>query len=181
MPIAPSLPCRFQGSLLDALQIARRLIPLPLAFLLLVTSGCRPTELETARSYMQLGAIPNPYVLEITCNKKNWSVRYPDEAGRPTGKGTALSASCEIHAPLGRKLVLLLKSSDYVYAMAIPQTQLKEIAVPGLEFRIEFEPTKAATLELVAEQLCGEPDSAVAGRLVIEPPRRFLQWQDRAN
>ena len=141
--------------------------------LLAVTAGYHAAERTTTA---ESAAIPNPFVLEITGSNKSWSAKYPDASG---GKGAAkvVPATREIHLPLDTKIILLLKSTDYVYTFAIPQQELKEIAVPGLEFRMTLLPTQARQLELVGEGLCGDPHTEVPGRLIFDPPSHFLKWQ----
>jgi len=79
--------------------------------------------------------------------------------------------------PLGTKIILVLKSTDYVYTFAIPEQGLKEIAVPALEFRMGLRPTKARELKLVGEGLCGDPHTEVPGRLIFDSQPLFLKWQ----
>ncbi len=143
--------------------------------LLIVLTGCFPPGSADSRPESFSTVIPDPYSIEITGSNKSWSARYPDVSGH-LGAGIKVSAGEDIHVPLGAKIILILKSTDYLYTFSIPETGLKEIAVPTLEFRIEFQPTEATQLDLVGEQLCGDPHSQVAGRLVIEPQDRFLEW-----
>jgi cytochrome c oxidase subunit 2 len=144
---------------------------------LVVIGGSYTAIWDSAQCERLSPTIPSPYRIEITGSKKSWSARYPDEAGRQTVRG-AQSAGKVLHAPLGTKVVLVLKSTDYVYTFAIPQYGIKEIAVPGLEFQIELDGSKPANLDLIGEELCGRPHSEVAGRLVIEPPNHFFNWRD---
>ena len=141
--------------------------------LLAVTAGYYAAEkTSTADS----AAIPNPFVLEITGTNKSWSAKYPDTSGGKDAR-KVVPAAREIHLPLDTKIILLLRSTDYVYTFAIPQQELKEIAVPSLEFRMTLLPTEARQLELVGEGLCGDPHTEVPGRLIFEPPSQFLKWQ----
>jgi heme/copper-type cytochrome/quinol oxidase subunit 2 len=137
-------------------------------FFSLALGGCDQNKIEPT-------AIPNPFVLEITGSNKSWSAKYPDVGDKNSGK--VVPAARGLHLPLGTKIVLVLKSTDYVYTFAIPQQGLKEIAVPALEFRMGIRPTKARQLELVGEGLCGDPHTEVPGRLIFDSQARFLKWQ----
>lgn len=81
-----------------------------------------------------------------------------------------------IHVPLGTKIVFVLKSTDYVYVLSLPQYRLKEIAVPNLEFRMEFRPEEPGRFALVSEPLCGDPNIEMKGQLIVEARDRFVEW-----
>ena len=142
---------------------------LSVAFFAAALEGCNQGEPDTT-------AIPNPFVLEITGSKKNWSAKYPAPRG-VKGPSKVVPAAQGLHLPLGTKIILVLKSTDFVYTFAIPEQGLKEIAVPALEFRMGLRPTKARELELVGEGLCGDPHTEVPGRLIFDSQPLFLKWQ----
>lgn len=123
--------------------------------------------------------IPEPYRIQVTGSINGWQVRYPNASGRLETE-TDVPAVRDIHVPLDANVVIDLKSSDYVYLIAIPHFGLKEIAVPGLEFQIEFRLHEAGQFELIGEELCGEPHSELQGSLIVEPEERFLDWLQTA-
>src|SRR4029077_9337405 len=104
-----------------------------------------------------------------------WHVRYPGEDGRLVTEGAALTLR-DVHVPVQTKVILVLKSTDFVYTLALPQFGLKEIAVPDLEFRMEFRSTVAGRFELIGDELCGDPHPELRGVLIVEPVDRFLSW-----
>ena len=124
-----------------------------------------------------------PYGIEITGNENRWHVRYPGSDGRLAELGDG-SIARDVHIPAQTDVVFVLKSDDYVYTLALPKYGLKEIAVPKLEFRMEFHSPDAGRFPLLGDQLCGEPHPELQGNLVVEPRDRFLRWlndQPRAN
>ncbi|MFN0020239.1 MAG: hypothetical protein ACKVP0_18410 [Pirellulaceae bacterium] len=140
--------------------------------LLAVGGGCHRALPESTSAT----AIPNPFLLEITGSNKSWVATYPPVT-QDQRAGKVVAAAQGIHLPLGTEIILVLHSTDYVYTFAIPQKGLKEIAVPGLEFRMAIHPGKDRQLELVGEGLCGDPHTEVPANLIFEPPEQFLQWQ----
>ena len=124
--------------------------------------------------------IQEPYQIEITGSKDRWHVRYPGADGRAATSGDTLVVR-NIHVPQETKIVLVLKSTDYIYTLSLPQFHLKEIAVPDLEFRVEFCPPQAGRFELVGNQLCGAPHAELTGFLIVEPRDRFLGWLQTAG
>jgi len=124
--------------------------------------------------------IREPYQIEITGSKDRWHVRYPGADGRPVTSADTLVVR-NIHVPQETKIVLVLKSTDYIYTLSLPQFHLKEIAVPDLEFRMEFCPPEAGQFELVGNQLCGDPHAELQGVLIVEPRDHFLGWLQTAG
>lgn len=148
--------------------------------LALVTAGCsQATTPGTPESRANAGevapSLSEPYHIELTGGNRQWHVRYSDETGRLATKEKELIGR-SIPVPRDTKVVLVLKSTDFLYTFAIPQFGLKEIAVPDLEFQLEFRSEDAGRIEFVGEHLCGDPQSEMSGTLVVEPLDRFLAW-----
>jgi cytochrome c oxidase subunit 2 len=119
---------------------------------------------------MATEAIPDPFHIQLTGTEHRWRVSYP-------GMGAAadrLSRGPDLHLPVDANVVIVLKSTDYIYTVSIPDLGLKEIAVPDLEFRLEFRSTKVGVYDLIGEEMCGEPGREGPGRLIVEPRERFL-------
>ena len=166
------------------LKTISKLLCLAGAASLLASGGClaEPRPEEFPRSATASDAIPfgpGPYQIEITGSDKRWLVRYPDASGNLQTAGGRSLRLRRIHVPLNTKVVFVLKSTDYVYTFAIPEHRLKEIAVPGLEFRMEFRTDKAGKFDLVGEPLCGDPHSLIAGQIVVDTHDRFAAWLER--
>lgn len=119
--------------------------------------------------------ISEPYCIEITGSDYRWHVRYPDCDGRlaDAGEGPIVR---DIHVPVQTDVVLVLKSDDYIYTLALPKYGLKEIAVPNLEFRMVLHPPDAGRFPLLGDELCGDPHPDLKGNLIVEPKDRFVKW-----
>ncbi len=142
--------------------------------LLTVAGGCSSGD-ATPATQRDPTPFPTPYVIAVTGSDNLWQVRYPNPAdvSQPAKEVTGVR---NLHVPLGTQVVLALSSTDYVYTLEIPAYDLKEIAVPEHEFRMEFLPRSAGRLELLGEHLCGDPFSEIPGELVISPPDEFRSW-----
>jgi cytochrome c oxidase subunit 2 len=119
--------------------------------------------------------VPVPFCVELTGNNFAWDVRYPDAEGQQAA-GRLVPNGRDVHVPLDTPVVLILRSTDYVYTLEIPEYGLKQIAVPELEFRVEFRPGAVGRLELLGEHLCGQPEKDIEGELIVEPPDRMGTW-----
>jgi heme/copper-type cytochrome/quinol oxidase subunit 2 len=160
----------------------------PIAFLLaIVASGCSDRiqsdddALATtvadvvAETQPVAPRIHEPFQIEITGSAHRWHVKYPDASGQLAVEGESRPVR-DIHVPLKTRVVLVLKSADYVYTLALPKYELKEIAVPGFEFQMEFRTENAGKFELVGDQLCGRPYPELRGCLIAESQEDFETW-----
>jgi heme/copper-type cytochrome/quinol oxidase subunit 2 len=130
---------------------------------------------ETTQRDLEVPPIHEPYRIEITGNKDRWHVRYADREGLFGEPGEGPIAR-DVHVPLETDIVLVLKSNDFVYTLELPNFALKEIAVPKLEFRMEFRPPDAGRFPMLGDQLCGDAHPELQGDLIVEPRDHFLQW-----
>ncbi|MDA1166566.1 MAG: hypothetical protein O3B13_26010, partial [Planctomycetota bacterium] len=104
-----------------------------------------PHEDETAAS---VEVIPEPLYIRLTGTEHRWSSRYPAMTGS-TSHNDRLQGGRDLHVPVDTTVVLVLSSTDYIYTLAIPEYGVKEIAVPNLEFRMEFRPMQCGQFELI--------------------------------
>lgn len=118
---------------------------------------------------------PSPYVIEVTGSDFRWDLRYPGDDGR-LHTGDDLCAERHIHVPANSRIRLELRSEDYLYQLGFPGLGLKEIAVPDLEFSMEFESGDPGTHELLGGQFCGYTHPDLKGELVVLPPAEFREW-----
>lgn len=116
-----------------------------------------------------------PYRIEITGSEDRWIVQYPG-LDCPLESAGDLIRSLELHVPTGREILLSLRSTDYIYTMELPNWQLKEIAVPKLEFQLRFTSGSAGRFELLGDHLCGGVVEELQGTLVVESAREVLLW-----
>ena len=143
--------------------------------LAIIAAGCSDCEQSTVDQPTVDATIREPYCIEITGSDYRWHVRYPDGDGQIAEQGSGPIVR-DIHVPCQTDVVFVLTSNDYVYTLALPQYGLKEIAVPKLEFRMEFHPLVAGRFPLEGDELCGDPHPNLQGELIVEPRDRFMKW-----
>jgi len=161
-----------------------RILPIvAFAALLAVSAGCSNTSepVSDSRSPTLIdlpsnpAVIHQPYYIEVTGHEYRWEVRYPGADGLLATDDDVLTVR-NVHVPQGTDVVLLLKSLDYVYVMALPQFGLKEIVVPTLEFRMSFHSQAVGQFAMLGDELCGDPHPELKGFLIVEPREDFLKW-----
>ncbi|MFT7626069.1 MAG: cytochrome c oxidase subunit 2 [Myxococcota bacterium] len=135
------------------------------AALLLSCGGCESAD-------------PEPYTVEMTGRDFHWTVRYPGEDGRLHTADDRLGDS-ELHLPSQSPVRIRLKSADYVYTLDLPDLGLREMAVPDVEFSLNFRTGQPATLRLRGDQMCGYAHATLFGELIVEPRAQLDAWLAR--
>jgi len=115
------------------------------------------------------------YLIEITGSDNRWQVLYPGARQTVDSVGAEMSR-LELHVPAGRPVVLRLNSTDYVYTLELPDWELKEIAVPKLQFDLKFHTAEPGRFELLGDHLCGGVVETLQGVLVVETAPQLCRW-----
>ena len=120
---------------------------------------------------------PSPLTIEARGEKRAWHFRYPGDDGL-LGNADDRTSTGVLTLPKGAEIVLQLRSRDYIYVFSCPDLALKEIAVPDLEYALQFTASETGTHELVMDPMCGFrlPPGQSMGTLEIVRPKSFLRW-----
>lgn len=105
-------------------------------------------------------------VIEVTGDEFNWYFRYPGFDG-VLGTGDDQHSVQHLFLPDGARVKLKLNSNDYVYTFTLPEIGVKEIAVPGLSFELNFTTQEEQTLQLKGDQLCGFAHETLIGKVYV--------------
>ncbi|QDF96296.1 cytochrome B [Azoarcus sp. DD4] len=97
----------------------------------------------------------------------------PDD---PAGLDDVLVDSGELHLPLGRPVVMLLRSRDVLHNFYVPPFRAKMDLVPGLVSRFWMTPTQAGRFEILCAELCGVGHFNMRGTVVVEEPTAYAAW-----
>ncbi len=122
-------------------------------------------------------SLPQQLNIEVTGSDFEWHVRYagPDETFQTPDDYVSRR---NITLMTGIPTTIFLKSNDYVYSFALPHLGLKEIAVPDLDFSLDFCPETLGEFTLKGDQLCGYQHPNLIGKVNVVAPREFLKWRD---
>ena len=112
--------------------------------------------------------LSGPLVIDVTGHDYNWMLRYPGEDG-VQGTDDDVHAVRHLHLPEGVRTVVRLHSDDFLYIFRLPHLELSEIAVPDLEFSLEFDSGPPGRHELRGDQMCGFAHASLLGLLIVEP------------
>ncbi|KXU29504.1 cytochrome-c oxidase [Sphingobium sp. 22B] len=137
-------------------------------------------------------------VIEAVGQQWQWSFRYPGPDGvlgaagvkyitpdnglgldplDPFGRDDILVESSDLHLPVGKPVKIVLRSKDVLHDFYVPEFRAKMDLVPGIVTYFWLTPTKTGTFDILCAELCGTGHHAMRGKVVVETPQAFAQWQ----
>lgn len=135
--------------------------------------------------------------VEVLGQQWQWRFRFPGADGRlgrsdtrfmspeqpfgldpddPAALDDVLIDGAELHLPLGRPVVVLLRSRDVLHNFYVPPFRAKMDLVPGLVSRFWVTPTQAGRFEILCAELCGVGHFNMRGHVVVEEAEAFAAW-----
>ncbi len=115
-------------------------------------------------------------VVEVTGDEFNWYFRYPGPDGE-LGTSDDRHSVQDLYLPANSQVELNLHSNDYVYNFALPDLDLQEIAVPGLDFGLQFSTSDERTMQLLGDQMCGFEHETLIGKVYVRKAGSdFYDW-----
>jgi cytochrome c oxidase subunit 2 len=135
-------------------------------------------------------------VVEVTGEQFTWNVRYPGDDGElgrtepalisqenPLGIDASDPAAADdildlavIYAPVGRPLLVKLRSKDVLHSFYLPYHRIKQDAVPGMTIDLWFVPTREGEFDIACAELCGFGHYQMRGFLNVVSEAEFDQW-----
>lgn len=82
----------------------------------------------------------------------------------------------QLNLPVGRPVIVHLSSKDVIHSFGLPQMRVKQDAIPGLEQRLWFTPTKTGEWEIACSQLCGLGHYRMRGFYTVQTRADFDAW-----
>lgn len=122
-------------------------------------------------------AVASP-LAEVTARQFEWRIRYPAPGKKlqPTPQPDDLYTVNDLHAPIGRPVLIQLRSEDVLHSFFLPHLRVKQDAVPGLVIPVWFEPSKSGVFELVCAELCGWGHYKMRGQLTAQREEDFDKY-----
>lgn len=126
-----------------------------------------------ARIKMQIP--PSDIKIEVMAKQFNWLVTYPGPDGK-FGTEDDKTFDNEIHVPVDKPVILILKSKDVIHSVFLPNLRFKQDVVPGRAIPQWFEATKPGKYEMPCAELCGFGHSGMRGWLYVHTPEEYQKW-----
>jgi len=73
----------------------------------------------------------------------------------------------EIALKAGERVVVAIRSLDFVHGMNIPDLGLRLDLVPGRVTRLELQPKTAGVIDFVCDNFCGDGHEEMHGRFIV--------------
>ncbi|WP_284349973.1 cytochrome c oxidase subunit II [Roseisolibacter agri] len=110
--------------------------------------------------------------IEVVGRQYWWEVRYLDaEPAR------IFETANELRIPVGRRVLLRLRSGDVIHSFWVPGLQGKMDLVPGRVNVLSLQADRPGVWRGQCAEFCGVQHGKMALTVVAEPPQRFAAWQ----
>ena len=73
----------------------------------------------------------------------------------------------EIPLKVGERVIIAIKSLDFVHGMNIPDLKKRLDLVPGRVIQLELQPSAPGEIEFVCDNFCGDGHETMHGRFVV--------------
>jgi cytochrome c oxidase subunit 2 len=111
--------------------------------------------------------------IEVTAHQWWWEARYDDaEAGK------VFTTANELHIPVGRPVIMTLKSSDVIHTFWLPSLHGKKDMIPGRTSLIRFRADQAGTYRGQCAEFCGLEHAMMAFLVTAEEKDKYETWAD---
>ncbi len=113
--------------------------------------------------------------IEVTAEQFAWNIRYSGPDGK-FGTADDIVTLNQLHFPVGRPVVVTLRSKDVIHSFFLPEFRVKQDAVPGMSTRIWFDAMRTGNWEIACAELCGLGHYRMKGFVTVETPEEFDKW-----
>ena len=121
-------------------------------------------------SYRVLADIERPHgdemIVEVTARQYAWEFYYP----------TSDIQSNELHIPLGRQVLLKMRSTDVIHAFWVPEFRIKKDVMPDRITEARITGVQLGTYPVVCTELCGAGHAVMRGQVVVQSDGDFRIW-----
>lgn len=73
----------------------------------------------------------------------------------------------EIPLKAGERVVLAIRSLDFVHGFNVPDLGVRADLIPGRVTRVEITPKKAGPLDFLCDNFCGDDHEQMHGRFIV--------------
>ena len=103
-----------------------------------------------------------------------WEARYRD-----ADPSREFSTANELHIPVGRPVVVTLRSNDVIHSLWIPNLQGKKDLIPGRTATLRLRADRAGSYRGQCAEFCGLEHAMMALLVEAEPNERYEAWAER--
>jgi cytochrome c oxidase subunit 2 len=109
--------------------------------------------------------------IRVTGHQWWWEVQYRDSLPQ-----NWITTANEIHVPVGRPVVVELRSTDVIHSFWPPNLTPKRDLIPGDENSIWFQAESAGVYRGQCAEYCGHQHAKMGFLVIADPPDQFARW-----
>ncbi|NJC94829.1 MAG: cytochrome c oxidase subunit II [Anaerolineales bacterium] len=109
---------------------------------------------------------PDAMVVKVTGIQWSWKFEYPEYG----------VVSDELHAPVGRQVLLQMTSTDVIHSFWVPEFRVKQDLVPGRTTELRITPTVIGDYKVRCAELCGTSHAYMEKPVIISSQADFDTW-----
>jgi len=121
--------------------------------------------------------------VEVVARQFEWRIRYPGKDGVFNTRDDLHSVN-DLHVPVGKQILVRLKSQDVLHDFFLPHLRIKQDAVPGMVIPVWFKAERisnvtgatSAKYDLVCAELCGWGHYKMKGQLTVETREEYERF-----
>lgn len=110
--------------------------------------------------------------IEMTAQQWWWQARYLDAAGAPE-----FTVAGDLHLPVGRPVVIALKSTDVIHTFWVPSLHGKKDMLPGRSTELALRADRPGTYRGACAEFCGLQHALMAFSVTVQPPDEYEAWR----
>ena len=104
--------------------------------------------------------------IDVVAHDWWWEIRYPNGA---------VTAN-EIHIPVGQRVDVRLRTADVIHSFWVPELQVKEDLVPGMDNRLSLDADRAGRYRGQCAEFCGLQHAHMLFFVEAQPADEFDDW-----
>jgi cytochrome c oxidase subunit II len=109
--------------------------------------------------------------IELTGHQWWWSVRYDD-----TNPSRIVETANELHLPVGKPVLITLRSTDVIHSLWIPNLAGKKDLIPGRTTVLALRADREGTYRAQCAEFCGWQHAWMALPVTVESADAFEHW-----
>jgi cytochrome c oxidase subunit 2 len=112
-------------------------------------------------------------VINVTAYQWWWQATYEDHE-----PARIFHTANELHVPVGRPVLVRLRSNDVIHSFWVPNLHGKRDLIPGRELFITFRADKPGVYRGQCAEFCGHQHARMAFLVVAEEPESYERWAE---
>jgi cytochrome c oxidase subunit 2 len=127
-------------------------------------------DIWTGRALAQLPA-EGALRIELVGHNWWWEAHYKDPLS-----GRAFATANELHVPVGRAVIITLRSDDVIHSLWVPNLHGKLDLIPGRSTEIRIRADRAGAYRGQCAEFCGLQHAMMALLVVAQEPAAYAAW-----